>query len=65
MQGLRAVCRLLFAGRSGVGTAWSVLQNKVKKLDLLDLDRKALNVGEHFVDVYAHIVALDQPDGFA
>ncbi len=47
------------------GTAWSVLQDKVKKLDLLELDRKALNAGRLFVDEHAHIGALDQPDGFA
>jgi 2-oxoisovalerate ferredoxin oxidoreductase beta subunit len=47
------------------GTAWSVLQDKVKKRDLLELDRKALNAGRLFVDEHAHIGALDQPDGFA
>ncbi len=47
------------------GTAWSVLQNKVKKLDLLELDRKALNAGRLFIDEHAHIGALDQSDGFA
>ncbi|MES2221762.1 MAG: 2-oxoacid:acceptor oxidoreductase family protein [Acidobacteriota bacterium] len=46
-------------------TAWSVLQDKVKKLELLELDRKALNAGRLFVDEHAHIGALDQPDGFA
>ena len=47
------------------GTAWGVLQDKVKKLDLLELDRKALNAGRLFIDEHAHIGALDQPDGFA
>ncbi|HEY5254866.1 MAG TPA: 2-oxoacid:acceptor oxidoreductase family protein, partial [Acidobacteriaceae bacterium] len=47
------------------GTAWSVLQDKVKRLDLLELDRKALNAGRLFIDEHAHIGALDQPDGFA
>lgn len=47
------------------GTAWSVLQDKVKKLDLLELDRKALNAGRLFIDEHAHIGALDQPNGFA
>lgn len=47
------------------GTAWSVLRDKVKKLDLLELDRKALNAGRLFIDEHAHIGALDQPDGFA
>ena len=49
----------------GARTAWSVLQDKVKKLDLLELDRKALNAGRLFIDEHAHIGALDQPDGFA
>ena len=43
------------------GTAWSVLQDKVKKLDLLELDRKALSAGRLFIDEHAHIGALDQP----
>lgn len=47
------------------GTARSVLQDKVKKLDLLELDRKALTAGRLFIDEHAHIGALDQPDGFA
>jgi 2-oxoisovalerate ferredoxin oxidoreductase beta subunit len=47
------------------GTSQSVLQDKVKKLDLLELDRKALTAGRLFIDEYAHIGALDQPDGFA
>ncbi len=46
-------------------TAWSVLQDKVKKLDLLELDRKALNAGRLYIDEHAHIGALDQSDGFA
>jgi 2-oxoisovalerate ferredoxin oxidoreductase beta subunit len=47
------------------GTAWTVLKEKVKKLDLLELDRKALNAGRLYVGEHAHIGALDQPDGFA
>ena len=47
------------------GTAWSVLQDNVKKLDLLELDRKALNAGRLFIDEHAHISALNQPNGFA
>lgn len=46
-------------------TAWSVLQDKVKKVELLELDRKALNAGRLFIDDHAHIGAVDQPDGFA
>jgi 2-oxoisovalerate ferredoxin oxidoreductase beta subunit len=47
------------------GTAFSVLQDKVKKLDLLEVDRKALTAGRLFIDDQAHIGAVSQPDGFA
>jgi len=47
------------------GTALSVLEDKVKKLDLLEVDRKALTAGRLFIDDQAHIGAVSQPDGFA
>ncbi len=47
------------------GTALSVLEEKVKKLDLLEIDRQALTAGRLFVDDQAHIGAVSQPDGFA
>jgi len=47
------------------GTALSVLEDKVKKLDLLEIDRKALTAGRLFIDEQAHIGAVNQPDGFA
>jgi 2-oxoisovalerate ferredoxin oxidoreductase beta subunit len=47
------------------GTALSVLEDKVKKLDLLEIDRKALSAGRVFIDEQAHIGAVSQPDGFA
>ena len=47
------------------GTALSVLQDKVKKLDLLEIDRKALAAGRQFIDEQAHIGAVSQSDGFA
>jgi hypothetical protein len=43
----------------------SVLEDKVKKLDLLEIDRKALTAGRLFIDEQAHIGAVSQPDGFA
>jgi 2-oxoisovalerate ferredoxin oxidoreductase beta subunit len=46
-------------------TALKVLENKVKKLDLLEIDRKALTAGRLFIDDQAHIGAVSQPDGFA
>ncbi len=47
------------------GTALSVLEDKVKKLDLLEIDRKALTAGRLFIDEQAHVGAVSQPDGFA
>ncbi|MFZ0199579.1 MAG: 2-oxoacid:acceptor oxidoreductase family protein [Candidatus Sulfotelmatobacter sp.] len=47
------------------GTALSVLEDKVKKLDLLEIDRKALAAGRLFIDEQAHVGAVSQPDGFA
>ncbi|MGP0097989.1 MAG: 2-oxoacid:acceptor oxidoreductase family protein [Terriglobales bacterium] len=47
------------------GTALSVLEDKVKKLDLLEIDRQALTAGRLFIDEQAHIGAVSQPDGFA
>ena len=46
-------------------TALGVLEDKVKKLDLLEIDRKALSAGRVFIDEQAHIGAVSQPDGFA
>ena len=47
------------------GTALCVLEDKVKKLDLLEVDRKALSAGRVSIDERAHIGAVSQPDGFA
>ena len=47
------------------GTAFRVLQDKVKKLDLLEIDRQALSAGRLFIDDQAHVGAVSQPDGFA
>ncbi len=46
-------------------TAFRVLEDKVKKLDLLEIDRQALTAGRLFIDDQAHIGAVSQPDGFA
>jgi len=46
-------------------TALCVLEDKVKKLDLLEIDRQALSSGRLFIDAQAHIGAVSQPDGFA
>jgi len=47
------------------GTAMGVIQDKVKKVALLEANRKALAAGRHFIDEHAHQEALTQPDGFA
>jgi 2-oxoisovalerate ferredoxin oxidoreductase beta subunit len=47
------------------GTALSVLEDKVKKLNLLEIDRKAFAAGRLFIDEQAHVGAVSQPDGFA
>ena len=47
------------------GTALGVIQDKVKKVDLLETNRKALAAGRHFVDEHAHDEPVSQPDGFA
>jgi len=46
------------------GTAMGVLQDKVKKTELLDINRKALAAGREFIDHQVRI-AVSQPDGFA
>jgi len=46
------------------GTAMGVLQDKVKKVELLEINRKALAAGREFIDHQVRI-AVSQPDGFA
>jgi 2-oxoisovalerate ferredoxin oxidoreductase beta subunit len=46
-------------------TAMGVLETKIKKLDLLELDRQALDSGRNFVDTQVRVGAVSQPDGFA
>jgi len=46
-------------------TAMRVMEDKVKKVALLEIDRKALVAGRQFIDQQAHIGAMTQPDGFA
>jgi len=47
------------------GTALGVIENKIKKVALLETNRKALAAGRLFIDHEAHIGAVSQPDGFA
>jgi Pyruvate/2-oxoacid:ferredoxin oxidoreductase gamma subunit len=46
------------------GTAMGVLQDKIKKIELLEINRKALASGREFIDHHVRI-AVSQPDGFA
>ena len=46
-------------------TAMSVLDQKVRKLDLLEIDHKALAAGRSYIEHHAHVGAISQPDGFA
>jgi 2-oxoisovalerate ferredoxin oxidoreductase beta subunit len=46
-------------------TAMRVMEDKVKKIALLEIDRKALTAGRQLIDQQAHIGAVTQPDGFA
>jgi 2-oxoisovalerate ferredoxin oxidoreductase beta subunit len=46
-------------------TAMKVIETKIKKVALLDTNRKALAAGRVFIDHEAHLGAMSQPDGFA
>jgi len=46
-------------------TALRVLEDKVKKPSLLEIDRLALAAGRRFIDQHAHEEAVTQADGFA
>jgi len=46
-------------------TALAVLESKIKKADLLELDRQALMAGRSFIDNQVRVGAVSQPDGFA
>jgi 2-oxoisovalerate ferredoxin oxidoreductase beta subunit len=46
-------------------TALAVIERKVKKVELLETNRKALQAGRDFVDQEVWVGAVTQPDGFA
>ncbi|HZP63378.1 MAG TPA: 2-oxoacid:acceptor oxidoreductase family protein [Terriglobales bacterium] len=46
-------------------TALKVIEDKVKKVAMLEINRQALTAGRQFVDHEAHLGAVTQPDGFA
>jgi 2-oxoisovalerate ferredoxin oxidoreductase beta subunit len=47
------------------GTAMGVIEEKVRRVDLLETNRKALAAGRQFIDNQVRIGAVSQPDGFA
>ena len=48
-----------------VDTAMTVIESKVRKVELLDANRKALQAGHDFIDNEVRTGAVTQPDGFA
>jgi 2-oxoisovalerate ferredoxin oxidoreductase beta subunit len=46
-------------------TAEGVLKTKIKKVEMMETNRKALAAGREFIDSYVRVGAVSQPDGFA
>ena len=46
-------------------TAVGMLQEKIKRVDMLETNRKALEAGRQFVDLQVWMGAESQADGFA
>lgn len=46
-------------------TATGVLEAKIKKVAMMEVNRKALAAGREFIDNYVRVGAVSQPDGFA
>jgi hypothetical protein len=46
-------------------TAMGVIETKVKKVDLLETNRRALRAGQEFIANDVNTGAVTQPDGFA
>jgi 2-oxoisovalerate ferredoxin oxidoreductase beta subunit len=46
-------------------TAEGVLETKVRKVELKEVNRRALAAGRDFIDHYVRVGAVTQPDGFA
>jgi len=46
-------------------TAEDVLRTKIRRVELLEVNRKALAAGREFIDNYVRVGAVSQPDGFA
>src|ERR1700758_3172015 len=46
-------------------TALSLIETKLKKVELLEINRQALAAGRSFIDKQVQVGAVTQPDGFA
>ena len=46
-------------------TAMGVIETKIKKVELIEVNRLALAAGRNFVDSQVRVGAVSQPDGFA
>jgi Pyruvate/2-oxoacid:ferredoxin oxidoreductase gamma subunit len=46
-------------------TAIGVIESKIRRVELLETNRKALESGQQFVDNKVWVGAVPQPDGFA
>ena len=46
-------------------TAMGVIETKIKKVELIEVNRQALAAGRNFVDSQVRVGAVSQPDGFA
>jgi 2-oxoisovalerate ferredoxin oxidoreductase beta subunit len=46
-------------------TAEEVLKAKIKKVEMMEINRKAMAAGREFIDNYVRVGAVSQPDGFA
>ena len=46
-------------------TAMGVIESKVRRVELLETNRKALQAGREFIDSKVWVGAVPQPDGFA
>jgi 2-oxoisovalerate ferredoxin oxidoreductase beta subunit len=46
-------------------TAMGVIETKIKKVELIEVNRQALAAGRNFIDSQVRVGAVSQPDGFA
>ncbi len=46
-------------------TAMGVIETKIKKVELIEINRQALAAGRNFIDSQVRVGTVSQPDGFA